>query len=633
MGPSRGALLLAVLATAGGLFLAFVLVLGSMMGSTPDGTAPCGTGPAGATGSVLPAGAAAVGGLSTAQLANAGAVIAEGRRRQVPPQAVVIALAVASQESHFTIYANDGRGGDLAYFQLGVDASLSLPHEAVGTDHGSLGVFQQQWPWWGTMPDLMDPARSAGKFYDALLQVPGWQRMPVTVAAQTVQRSAYPDAYADDEGLARRLLGTAGTATTADVVPASAASGSCAVPGDPGRVAFPLPRDTEHLDNRNWGDSGSHWARMHTGTDFSAACGTPVLAATAGRVVVRTDQPWSGRWLVQVSTGIGRLTTWYAHLQSLSVAPGATVTAGQQIGEVGALGNATGCHLHFEVHPRGGSIYQDSVDPSVWLSENVGRDTGEAVPASWSSGSEAFTVATFNVLGDSHTRASGDRPAMASGAARMPGVVRLLEKYGVDVVGLQELQRPQHRALLNRTGSTFAAWSAPDDTENAIAWRRERWDLVSARTLAVPYFDGHRRRMPVVRLRDRVTGRESFFVNVHNPADTRRYPRQARWRDAAVAREVALVRRLRASTGLPVFLTGDLNDRRSVYCRLTGAGMRASNDGGTAVTGGACSPPRRAGIDWVFGAGAQFSDHTVDRSPAVRATSDHPFVVTRARVG
>ena len=126
----------------------------------------------------------------------------------------MVALAVASQESRFTNYANDGRGGDLAFFQAGVGASMSLPHEAVGTDHGSLGIFQQQWPWWGTMTDLMNPTRSAGKFYDSLLEVPGWQSMPVTVAAQKVQRSAYPDAYADDEPIARELLGLGADART-----------------------------------------------------------------------------------------------------------------------------------------------------------------------------------------------------------------------------------------------------------------------------------------------------------------------------------------------------------------------------------------------------------------------------------
>ena len=61
---------------------------------------------------------------------------------------------------------------------------------------------------------------------------------------------------------------------------------------------------------------------MHTGTDLSAACGTPVLAATAGTVVIRTDQAWAGRWLVQVSTGVGQLTTWYAHMRALTVSDG-----------------------------------------------------------------------------------------------------------------------------------------------------------------------------------------------------------------------------------------------------------------------------------------------------------------------
>ncbi len=113
-----------------------------------------GSGGAGAAG----AAASGVGGLTAAQLANAGDVIEEGRRRGVPVQGIVVALATASQESHFTNYANDGKGGDLYIFQVGIERSLDLPHEAVGTDHGSLGVFQQQWPWWGTMQDLMDAA-------------------------------------------------------------------------------------------------------------------------------------------------------------------------------------------------------------------------------------------------------------------------------------------------------------------------------------------------------------------------------------------------------------------------------------------------------------------------------------------
>jgi hypothetical protein len=54
----------------------------------------------------------------------------------------------------------------------------------------------------------MDPATSAKKFYQALNQVPGWDKMPVTVAAQTVQGSALPDAYAQHEPVAQTVVDT-----------------------------------------------------------------------------------------------------------------------------------------------------------------------------------------------------------------------------------------------------------------------------------------------------------------------------------------------------------------------------------------------------------------------------------------
>ncbi len=451
----------------------------------------------------------------------------------------------------------------------------------------------------------------------------------MTVAAQRVQRSAYPDAYADDEALARRLVGLPAGAVARPATLTTTAADCASTPVAAGSVEFPLPAGSGYVDNHNWGGHGSHWARFHTGTDLSVACGTPVLAATSGTVVVRTDQSWAGRWLVQVSTGVGRLTTWYAHMRAVDVTAGQTVSAGQRLGEVGDLGNATGCHLHFEVHPQGGSIYRDSVDPTPWLRANVGRSAPSTAPASWARSEEAFTLATFNTLGSSHTTSRGKHPGMASGSARTRGVVDLLERYGVDVVGLQEFQGSQHRAFRRLAGSTYATWSPAGDTENSLAWRRDRWELERATSLAIPYFDGHRRRMPVVTLRDRVTSKVTVFVNVHNPADTRAYPRQARWRAAAVAREAALVERVTRSTGHPVVVTGDMNDRRDVFCRLAAAGMTASN-GGSAEP---CAPPAKAGIDWILATdGVGFSDHTVDRGALVRDTSDHPFVVTRVLV-
>jgi murein DD-endopeptidase MepM/ murein hydrolase activator NlpD len=135
----------------------------------------------------------------------------------------------------------------------------------------------------------------------------------------------------------------------------------------PGSVSFPLPPNSGFYDNHNWGERSKHWASIHTGDDYSVACGTPVLAATGGKIEILTDQKWAGPWLVMVSTGQGKLTTWYAHMEALGVTPGQHVKAGQVIGRVGQEGNATGCHLHFELHPDGGSIYQDTTDPDPWL--------------------------------------------------------------------------------------------------------------------------------------------------------------------------------------------------------------------------------------------------------------------------
>ena len=114
----------------------------------------------------------------------------------LPEQAYVVALATALQESHLRVYAN-----------WGVPESFNYTYDLVGQDHDSVGIFQQRPSMgWGSVADCMDPASSARIFYQALQQVPGWESMPVTVAAQSVQVSAFPDLYADDEWLARELV-------------------------------------------------------------------------------------------------------------------------------------------------------------------------------------------------------------------------------------------------------------------------------------------------------------------------------------------------------------------------------------------------------------------------------------------
>lgn len=132
------------------------------------------------------------------------AIIAEGRRRGITPRGIQIALATVIVESGFKMYANSS-----------VPASLKLPHDAVGSDHDSLGLFQQRSPMWGPPEVLMDPTKSAGLFYDRLVKLnytnpanpPGWY-------AAEVQRPAaqYRDRYQQRMGeavaLYNRLAGT-----------------------------------------------------------------------------------------------------------------------------------------------------------------------------------------------------------------------------------------------------------------------------------------------------------------------------------------------------------------------------------------------------------------------------------------
>jgi murein DD-endopeptidase MepM/ murein hydrolase activator NlpD len=206
-----GAIALALVGIVAVPLVLLVALLGSASGAGACGGQSGVSGGSGGSGALVHAAD-----LSPAQTANATTIVAVGAQLRIPTQGVVVALAAAAQESRFLNYANDGLGGDLAASQAGVARSLQLPHDAVGTDHGSVGVFQQQYPWWGTLEQLMDPAMAAHLFYDALLKVPGWESMPVTVAAQAVQRSAFPDAYADDEPLARELVAQlAGAGNTA----------------------------------------------------------------------------------------------------------------------------------------------------------------------------------------------------------------------------------------------------------------------------------------------------------------------------------------------------------------------------------------------------------------------------------
>jgi len=123
--------------------------------------------------------------VSPEQMANVRSIVDAGKQLNLPDRAAVIAVATSLQESKLE----------------------NLGHLGDRNDHDSLGLFQQRpSSGWGTPEQITDPNYSAKAFYEGLQNVPGYDKMPLTEAAQTVQVSAFPDAYAQWEQMAADLV-------------------------------------------------------------------------------------------------------------------------------------------------------------------------------------------------------------------------------------------------------------------------------------------------------------------------------------------------------------------------------------------------------------------------------------------
>lgn len=121
-------------------------------------------------------------------------IVEAAKERALGKEGATIGVATSIVETGLRMYANNA-----------VPESLSYPHDAVGSDHDSVGLFQQRQAGWGTLAERMNPRASAGLFFNKLMQF-DWRSMDPGAAAQRVQVSAFPAKYGQQMGAARGIV-------------------------------------------------------------------------------------------------------------------------------------------------------------------------------------------------------------------------------------------------------------------------------------------------------------------------------------------------------------------------------------------------------------------------------------------
>ena len=231
-----------------------------------------------------------------------------------------------------------------------------------------------------------------------------------------------------------------------------------------------------------------------------------------------------------------------------------------------------------------------------------------------------FHIGTLNVLGSQHTAGSS---RWASGVTRAGFTSSIVTGYGIDLMGLQEVQDDQLGVFMGRLGAAgYAVWPARTMGHQGerlqIAYRTSMFELVEGHSITT-LFDHMRIPLPYALFRNRATGGEFWMMTIHNSPNGLQTER-----NIARGEEIALINRLRA-TGKPVLLTGDMNEKDTWLCPVAASTGLVSANGGH-YAGGCVMPPAPVKIDWIMGGGgATFSGYADVVGGLVSRATDHTF--------
>lgn len=252
----------------------------------------------------------------------------------------------------------------------------------------------------------------------------------------------------------------------------------------------------------------------------------------------------------------------------------------------------------------------------------------ESASAQQGEGDSSFQVASLNILGSQHTMNS---TRWGSGRARARLALDWLQAEGTSVMGVQEAQRDQMRAI-TRSGvwDSFPALATARDTQTAqsVAWLASEWTKVRARTFDIPFHYTQMREQPMVLLQNMHTGQNVWFISMHLTSGDN--ARALLERQVGTARLVNKVQRLEAK-GVPVVVTGDMNEHEELFCAVTSQTSLVSPAGGS--NDGRCQPPSQMRIDWLFGTpGMQWSGFRFAQDAQLARVTDHTVPVATVTV-